>query len=136
MFVKKLTIGTFIPKKLGLKNITVINPKDSTVREFLSIASRTQRQEALEAALTFKRTPVQKGFMHINQTTPDPCLCESLPKSPISAKNFNKRAADNINAQKAFENLNHLDQTTPRASSADSIIFPSRFEPESLDYFS
>lgn len=53
MNVNKLSIGAFIPKK-GFKIIHVKNPEHKTVETFLTLASRTQRQEALESALAAK----------------------------------------------------------------------------------
>lgn len=50
MNVNKLSIKTFIPEK-GFKTIHVKNPADESVKTFLSIAHRNQKQEAFEAQL-------------------------------------------------------------------------------------
>lgn len=50
MNVNKLSIKTFIPEK-GFKTIHVKNPADESVKTFLSIAHRNQKQEAFEVQL-------------------------------------------------------------------------------------
>lgn len=58
MNVSKLSIGTFTPKK-GFKTIHVKNPEHKTVETFLTLASGTQKQEALEAQLAAKAAKVR-----------------------------------------------------------------------------
>lgn len=64
MQVNKLIIGEFMPKRLGLKKIHVKNPAEKTIETFLSIAQRTQTQEALETQLAeaAKKVAVQPAF--------------------------------------------------------------------------